>query len=165
MSNNTTPTILPTATPSALPSIDPTDKDYWEVGLLWSAISVFVIYMVYRYARKGTFWGVYIATILGWITPFSVGLVLPLDLTSTMYKKCEAQDCNPPLIYVDSVFVSACWRIIYWIMFCLSYIMLPILQTVFMILMISTVIAVILLLGNDLKRLSELVLFIMLLFQ
>ena len=36
--------------------------------------------------------------------------------------------CDPPLLFVSESFLLAAWRTLYWIMFCLTWFMLPIIQ-------------------------------------
>jgi hypothetical protein len=56
--------------------------NYIGVGLLWLTIAALVAWLVWLYAKRNTPWFVLLATFVGWIMPFSVVLLLPLDMTS-----------------------------------------------------------------------------------
>jgi hypothetical protein len=107
--------------------------DHVTVGLLWALMGFAVAFLVWYYASYETPWYVKFAVFVGWVFPFSIVLVLPLDLTSTFYDYCLATaepslketQCLPPLLYVSDGFLWVAWRAVYWTMFVLTYLTLP----------------------------------------
>ena len=64
-----------------------------------------------------------IATI-GWFIPFSIVLLLPIDLASTKADNiCErdSDSCSRPWFYLDPKSLQLCWRIGYWTTFALTW--------------------------------------------
>lgn len=117
---------------------------YAAVGVLWCLIAVGVFALVWWYASKRTAWYVYVSTWLGWVMPFTVVFLLPVDMTSTRYTTCLTtvnnvttsestavsvlEDCSAPLLYVSGGFLQETWRTIYWMMFLLTFLVIPMVQ-------------------------------------
>lgn len=56
--------------------------DHGTVGFLWALLGIVVAILVWYYASKETPWYIKAAAFIGWLFPFSIVLLLPLDLTS-----------------------------------------------------------------------------------
>ncbi|KAJ2958251.1 hypothetical protein NQZ79_g6117 [Umbelopsis isabellina] len=54
-------------------------------------------------------------------------VLLPLDLASTRFESCEGS-CKVPFALVSQQFLHVAWRTIYWISFCLTWAIIPMLQ-------------------------------------
>ncbi|KAM3579888.1 hypothetical protein VKS41_007609 [Umbelopsis sp. WA50703] len=54
-------------------------------------------------------------------------VLLPLDLASTRFESCQGS-CKVPFALVSQQFLHVAWRTIYWISFCLTWAIIPILQ-------------------------------------
>ena len=64
-----------------------------------------------------------VATV-GWFIPFSIVLLLPIDLASTAADNvCEIDPdkCTQPLFYLPATTLLLCWRIGYWTTFTLTW--------------------------------------------
>lgn len=71
---------------------------------------------------------------LAWVFPFCIIIILPLDLSSTLFRKCSSSPasdiiCDLPLGYVDDQFLLVFWKTLYWTMFNLTWFVIPILQS------------------------------------
>ncbi|KAF9108448.1 hypothetical protein BGX27_008344 [Mortierella sp. AM989] len=74
-------------------------------------------------------WYVSLIAFISWFFPFSIVVLVPLDLASTLSRGCtDEQVCKEPLLYVSSEFLVAAWRTIYWCSFALTWVMIPLLQ-------------------------------------
>ena len=61
---------------------------------------------------------------IGWFIPFSIVLLLPIDLASTTAERAcqrDPEDCTRPLFYLDETTLLLCWRIGYWTTFALTW--------------------------------------------
>ncbi|KAJ3180571.1 hypothetical protein HDU85_003974 [Gaertneriomyces sp. JEL0708] len=78
-------------------------------------------------------WYALVTSWIAWLGPFTLPLILSVDLSSTQYRKClEAQDttrCDRPLAYVDYHFLYVYWRVVYWSMFALTWVAIPLMET------------------------------------
>ncbi|KAJ3370583.1 LMBR1 domain-containing protein 2 [Allomyces arbusculus] len=82
-------------------------------------------------------WYSMLAVFIGWTGPFSILYFLPLDLSSTKYRACLAQQaagavdlpCTPPLLYIAYATQLSIWQAIYWTLFFLTWFTIPILQS------------------------------------
>ncbi|KAI9187887.1 hypothetical protein H9P43_002278 [Blastocladiella emersonii ATCC 22665] len=82
--------------------------------------------------RKTAAWYVQIVVLVGWAGPFSILYFLPLDLSSTSYRKCveaSGSDCIPPLVYLSTATQRTVWQSIYWTLFFVTWLAIPILQS------------------------------------
>ncbi|KAF9960370.1 hypothetical protein BGZ72_007175 [Mortierella alpina] len=74
-------------------------------------------------------WYVSLIAFISWFFPFSIVVLVPLDLSSTLFRGCKAEEeCNEPFMYVSSEFLVAAWRTLYWSSFALTWVMIPLLQ-------------------------------------
>ncbi|KAI8588706.1 LMBR1-like membrane protein-domain-containing protein [Geranomyces variabilis] len=81
-------------------------------------------------------WYTVVVCFLAWLFPFSLPLILPLDLASTDYReKCLTEHngtvviiCDKPLAYVEDDFLLTYWKAVYWTMFCLTWFTIPMTQ-------------------------------------
>lgn len=64
--------------------------NYAGVITIWLLLAAVVAWLVYYYANRKTEWFVLASTFVGWLFPFSIVLLLPVDLTSTLYNHCLA---------------------------------------------------------------------------
>ncbi|KAI9362506.1 LMBR1-like membrane protein-domain-containing protein [Zopfochytrium polystomum] len=78
-------------------------------------------------------WYVQFTCFVGWLFPFSIILILPLDLASNLHRECLRQggpdECVEPVAYVPESFLWVFWQIVYWNMFCLTWFVVPIMQS------------------------------------
>ncbi|KAJ3156197.1 hypothetical protein HDU86_003960 [Geranomyces michiganensis] len=82
-------------------------------------------------------WYTVVICFLAWLFPFSLPLILPLDLASTDYReKCLTEHngtvvviCDKPLAYVENDFLLTYWKVVYWTMFCLTWFTIPMTQS------------------------------------
>ncbi|KAF9551160.1 hypothetical protein EC957_010046 [Mortierella hygrophila] len=75
-------------------------------------------------------WYVSLIAYVSWFFPFSIVVLVPLDLASTLFRDCKVEeDCNEPLMYVSSEFLIGAWRTIYWCSFALTWVLIPLLQS------------------------------------
>ncbi|KAF9106463.1 hypothetical protein BGX29_009398 [Mortierella sp. GBA35] len=74
-------------------------------------------------------WYVSLIAYISWFFPFSIVVLVPLDLASTLFRDCKVEEeCNEPLMYVSSEFLIGAWRTIYWCSFALTWALIPLLQ-------------------------------------
>ncbi|KAI9594695.1 LMBR1-like membrane protein-domain-containing protein [Syncephalis fuscata] len=73
---------------------------------------------------------------ISWFVGFAVVALLPLDLTSTIYRRCPTSSvaepisafCHRPAIYLSETTLWGLWRGMYWTTFFLNWIIIPVLQ-------------------------------------
>lgn len=95
-----------------------------------------VIVLINRYAnwRKQNI-VVTFAVVISWYFSFLIIFILPLDITSTVYRQCTTQNttantsCVQPLNYVAGDTLPNLWRIIYWSTQFLTWFLLPLMQS------------------------------------
>ncbi|TPX42249.1 hypothetical protein SeMB42_g05216 [Synchytrium endobioticum] len=78
------------------------------------------------------YWHCILVGFLGWFFGFSIVVILPLDLASTLYRNClekGTRTCDEPLAYVSEKFLWTFWAIVYWTMFNLTWFVIPIQQS------------------------------------
>ncbi|KAG0301372.1 hypothetical protein BGZ98_008411 [Dissophora globulifera] len=74
-------------------------------------------------------WYLSLIAFISWFFPFSIVVLVPLDLASTLWRGCtDEEQCKEPFMYVSSEFLVAAWRTIYWCSFALTWVMIPLLQ-------------------------------------
>ncbi|KAF9969688.1 hypothetical protein BGZ73_007819 [Actinomortierella ambigua] len=79
--------------------------------------------------RRQHAWYVSLVAFVSWFFPFSIVGLVPLDLSSTLYRSCNHEDaCKEPFTYVSQEFLVAAWRTMYWSSFVLTWVLIPILQ-------------------------------------
>lgn len=80
-----------------------------------------------------------IAVLIAWYFSFLIVFVLPLDVSSTVYRQCIGKnettengteiDCKKPWSDVpDNVFPNL-WRVVYWTSQCLTWLIMPVMQS------------------------------------
>ncbi|KAI9339193.1 LMBR1-like membrane protein-domain-containing protein [Zopfochytrium polystomum] len=103
------------------------------VVVLLAALAATVAALLWYFGNHRTFpWYVQVACFCAWLFPFSIILVLPLDLASNLHRRCEKEhgpeNCPEPIAYVPEDFLWVFWRTLYWNMFCLTWFVIPIMQ-------------------------------------
>ncbi|KAI5720868.1 hypothetical protein M8J77_012701 [Diaphorina citri] len=96
-----------------------------------------VIVLINRYANwRNQNIVVTIAVVVSWYFSFLIIFILPLDITSTVYRQCTTQNngttnvtCVQPLNYVAGDTLPNLWRIIYWSTQFLTWFLLPLMQS------------------------------------
>lgn len=81
--------------------------------------------------RKTSPWYVRLSVIIGWFFPFSIVLVLPLDVSSSIYRGLtdeEKLNTKPPIGYQSEEFFTIFWNITYWISYVFTWLVLPLLS-------------------------------------
>ncbi|KAL1921754.1 uncharacterized protein VTP21DRAFT_10396 [Calcarisporiella thermophila] len=74
-------------------------------------------------------WYVLLISFVAFFFPFSIGLLLPIDLTSSLYRQCLSsgmESCREPFAFVSEGFLLIAWRTIYWISFFLTWLVIPV---------------------------------------
>ncbi|XP_026290812.1 LMBR1 domain-containing protein 2 homolog isoform X2 [Frankliniella occidentalis] len=80
-----------------------------------------------------------IAVLIAWYFSFLIVFVLPLDVSSTVYRQCIGEngtivnqtelECKKPWSHVpDNVFPNL-WRVVYWTSQCLTWLIMPVMQS------------------------------------
>ncbi|CAO3591029.1 unnamed protein product [Absidia cylindrospora] len=72
-------------------------------------------------------WYVSVVCVVGWFFPFWIVLLLPLDMASTLYEDCGIE-CRRPFTWVSQSVLYVAWRTIYWTSFCLTWMLIPMMQ-------------------------------------
>ncbi|ORX53806.1 LMBR1-domain-containing protein [Piromyces finnis] len=81
--------------------------------------------------RKTSPWYLRLSVIIGLFFPFSIVLVLPLDITSSIYRDLtdeEKLNTNPPIGYQSEEFFIVFWNITYWISYALTWLFFPLIS-------------------------------------
>ncbi|KAI8081328.1 LMBR1-like membrane protein-domain-containing protein [Halteromyces radiatus] len=105
------------------------EESNW-VPLVFSILGLFflVASLVFFYSNiKTQPWYVSIVSVIGWFFPFWIVLLLPLDMASSLYEGCDML-CRRPFTWVSQSFLYIAWRTIYWTSFCLTWMLIPMMQ-------------------------------------
>ncbi|KAI8812480.1 LMBR1-like membrane protein-domain-containing protein [Cladochytrium replicatum] len=106
---------------------------YFLVTALLILLAAGVASLLDYYGNRKTFpWYAQITLMVAWLFPFSIIVILPLDLASTLYRNCVADGkevCSKPWAYVDEGFLWVFWQLVYWTMFNLTWFIIPIMQS------------------------------------
>lgn len=126
-------------------------NDLDDVSILWPFVAmgfitlVVPIYFVlghYVSYRKLPLYAT-ITSFFGWYLSFAILLLVPLDISSTAYRKCaeeqnafsdafdskqEADRCHRPLFYVPGTYIDYFWGFLYWTSFILCWVVYPLMQ-------------------------------------
>ncbi|KAJ1968771.1 hypothetical protein IWQ62_001041 [Dispira parvispora] len=129
----------------ALPTsvLPPGQGDSTPLPTNWTVLPIVFCYlvtlalacaMIYYFGNRKTMrWYVQGASIVSWYLPFTVMFLLPLDLSSTLYRQCSeaaGRSCRDgPLLYLDETTQLLVWRMVYWTSFCLTWFCLPFLMS------------------------------------
>jgi len=105
---------------------------YTLIAVSLSIIFIMVIAFVNYYGdRKTSPWYVRLSVTIGLFFPFSIVLVLPLDITSSIYRDLSEEEklkVEPPIGYQSEEFFIIFWNITYWISYALTWLCLPLLS-------------------------------------
>nr|KAJ3421498.1 LMBR1 domain-containing protein 2 [Polyrhizophydium stewartii] len=107
---------------------------YVILTLLFVAIAGIVAALLNYFGNRKTFpWYVQAACFISYFFPFTIIVVLPLDLASTRFRDCSAKqisvdECDQPLAYVSESFLFGFWEVVYWITFNVQMFIVPIMQ-------------------------------------
>lgn len=80
---------------------------------------------------------VLLGTLLAWYLCFLIVFILPFDVSTTIYKRClvdnaatsEAKACEQPWSYIPDGVLPVFWRVVYWTSQCLTWLLLPFMQS------------------------------------
>ncbi|ELP88977.1 hypothetical protein EIN_491860 [Entamoeba invadens IP1] len=79
-----------------------------------------------------TRWYVTLFVFIGWGLSFSIPLLLPIDISSSLYDKClesGSNICDEPFTYVDHKTLVILWNCLYWFTTLLCWTAIPFLQS------------------------------------
>jgi LMBR1-like membrane protein len=100
--------------------------------ILLTLLLIVTLLVLDHYGNRKTFpWYVQTTCFIAYFIPFSIIVILPLDLASTRYRGCIQQklpDCDEPFGYVENNVLMAYWEVAYWIMFNLQMFIVPVMQ-------------------------------------
>ncbi|KAI7876330.1 LMBR1-domain-containing protein [Lichtheimia hyalospora FSU 10163] len=114
--------------PPTEPSPISPGSNYAPLVLGTLALFVIAVTTVSRYGNLRSHpWYVSTVCIIGWCFPFWIVLLLPVDLASSTYDQCQG-DCRVPFSHVSQSFLYVAWRTLYWTSFCLTWVMIPMMQ-------------------------------------
>ncbi|KAJ1912449.1 hypothetical protein IWQ60_009660 [Tieghemiomyces parasiticus] len=129
-----TSTIPPPDAPTAPESLS-------VLPVLFGFLATFVLVALlvnYFGDRRRIRWYVQAVVVISWFLPFTIMFLLPLDLSSTLYRRCEAHAVTvqgsdgratcpeaPPLVYLGGLAQFIIWRVLYWTMFALTWFTIP----------------------------------------
>ncbi|ORX49900.1 LMBR1-domain-containing protein [Hesseltinella vesiculosa] len=101
----------------------------WIALIFTIAVLAVLVYLTVSYYSnfKRQPWYVSAACLVGWFFPFWIVVLLPMDMASTLYDKCQGE-CREPVTLVSSSFLYVAWRTIYWTSFCLTWFLIPMMQ-------------------------------------
>ncbi|KAJ1995617.1 hypothetical protein GGI25_005219 [Coemansia spiralis] len=101
----------------------------WPLLLCSVASLLVILQLLYTYGdRKRCAWYVQLAAVTSWYLPFTIVFILPFDFSSTLYRKCE-QNCDEPMGYIGGHFTRNLWIVLYWVMYMLTWLVLPIMMS------------------------------------
>ncbi|KAJ1881937.1 hypothetical protein LPJ66_011234, partial [Kickxella alabastrina] len=101
----------------------------WPLLLCGSVSLLAILRLLHTYGdRKRCAWYVQLAAVTSWYLPFTIVFILPFDFSSTLYRKCE-QNCDEPMGYISSEFTRQLWLVLYWFMYTLTWLVLPIMMS------------------------------------
>ncbi|ORY40735.1 LMBR1-domain-containing protein [Rhizoclosmatium globosum] len=105
--------------------------------LLLVVLAVFVAALLVYFGNIKQFsWYSSVFSFVGWFFPFSIVLILPLDLASTLHSRCLADNsdgdlsvCEEPLAFVERDFLWTFWTFVYWTSQLLCWFVIPVMGT------------------------------------
>ncbi|KAI9316887.1 LMBR1-like membrane protein-domain-containing protein [Dichotomocladium elegans] len=116
------------ALPQPAPPLESAGSNYAPLILGTLTLLCVAVATVSRFGNLRQYpWYVSTVCVIGWCFPFWIVLLLPLDLASTMYDQCEGE-CRVPYSHVSQSFLYVAWRTLYWTSFCLTWVMIPMMQ-------------------------------------
>jgi hypothetical protein len=87
-------------------------------------IFLLTIGLLLHYPAKGTKWYVYFWVFISWFLAFWIIVLIPFDV----YLVVPSQTLTPTATESDKDSLRLCWRVVYWTVFVLCWLVLPILQ-------------------------------------
>ncbi|KAI7890502.1 LMBR1-like membrane protein [Mucor mucedo] len=121
---------IPIIPPGEIPIPDqpPTihKSDWAPLIVATTLLFIVVVFTLSRFGNiKSQSWYVTTVCTIGWFFPFWIVFLLPLDLASTVH---DDKKGRVPFAYVSQSFLFVAWRVIYWTSFCLTWMMIPMMQ-------------------------------------
>ncbi|KAJ3126929.1 LMBR1 domain-containing protein 2 [Nowakowskiella sp. JEL0407] len=106
---------------------------YWVVSGLLIVLALSVLLLLDYFGNRKKFaWYSQLTLFIAWLFPFSIIVILPLDLASTLFRKCleeGKEKCEKPIAYVEESFLYVFWTTLYWTMFNLTWFVIPLMQS------------------------------------
>ncbi|KAJ1834007.1 hypothetical protein LPJ63_002294 [Coemansia sp. RSA 2711] len=101
----------------------------WPLLLCGAASLAAILQLLHSYGdRRRCAWYVQLAAAASWFLPFTIVFILPFDFSSTLYRICD-HDCDEPLGYIGDRFTRHLWVTLYWTMYLLTWLVLPIMMS------------------------------------
>ncbi|KAJ1748874.1 hypothetical protein H4R22_000691 [Coemansia sp. RSA 1290] len=101
----------------------------WPLLLCGAACLAAILQLLHSYGdRRRCAWYVQVAAAASWYLPFTIVFILPFDFSSTQYRICE-HNCDAPLGYISSQFTRRLWVVLYWTMYLLTWLVLPVMMS------------------------------------
>ncbi|KAI8929153.1 LMBR1-like membrane protein-domain-containing protein [Entophlyctis helioformis] len=109
---------------------------YFLIALVFAVMGGIVGVLLDYFGNRKTFpWYVQATCFISFFFPFTIIVILPVDLASTRYRDCSASnatiteiDCDMPLAYVSEDFLYGFWQVVYWITFNVQMFIVPVMQ-------------------------------------
>uniref|UniRef100_A0A8K9UJV7 LMBR1 domain containing 2b n=1 Tax=Oncorhynchus mykiss TaxID=8022 RepID=A0A8K9UJV7_ONCMY len=109
------------------------------LGIEIVVVFFLALFLLHRYAdfRKQQRM-VLFGTLLAWYLCFLIVFILPLDISTTIYKQCKIDHeehpavlpvCYKPWSYIPDGIMPVFWRVVYWTSQCLTWLLLPFMQS------------------------------------
>ncbi|KAJ1665448.1 hypothetical protein EV178_003235 [Coemansia sp. RSA 1646] len=101
----------------------------WPLLLCGAASLLVILRLLHSYGdRRRCAWYVQVAAVASWYLPFTIVFILPFDFSSTLYRTCN-QNCSEPVGYIGSHFTHDLWAVLYWTMYLLTWLVLPLMMS------------------------------------
>ncbi|KAJ2161829.1 hypothetical protein GGF46_001137 [Coemansia sp. RSA 552] len=101
----------------------------WPLLLCAVACLAAVLRLLLSYGdRSRCAWYVQAAAAASWYLPLTIVFILPFDFSSALYRICDGPACNEPLGYITSHFTRHLWAALYWSMYLLTWLVLPLMM-------------------------------------
>ncbi|XP_072289588.1 G-protein coupled receptor-associated protein LMBRD2B-like [Eucyclogobius newberryi] len=108
------------------------------LGVVVVVVFLLALFLLHRYGdlrRQQRL--VLLGTLLAWYLCFLIVFVLPFDVSTTIYKQClvdnvaasEPKACEQPWSYIPDGVLPVFWRVVYWTSQCLTWLLLPFMQS------------------------------------
>ncbi|KAJ2491804.1 hypothetical protein IWW37_002003 [Coemansia sp. RSA 2050] len=100
----------------------------WPLLLCGATSLLVILRLLHTYGDcRRCAWYVQVAAVVSWYLPLTIVFILPFDYSSTLYRKCE-HDCDEPMGYIGGEFTRRLWIGLYWFMYMLTWLVLPIMM-------------------------------------
>ncbi|KAJ2512837.1 hypothetical protein GGI11_004610 [Coemansia sp. RSA 2049] len=101
----------------------------WPLLLCGAASLLVIVRLLHSYGdRRRCAWYVQAAAVASWYLPFTIVFILPFDFSSTLFRTCD-QNCDEPVGYISSRFTRDLWAALYWTMYLLTWVVLPLMMS------------------------------------